>query len=287
MEESFQPGEKVLFFDPRGRTYLVKLQEKGTFHFHGGGIKHDEVLGQPEGVVVTSPKGATLTAVRPRLSDFVLKMPRGAAVVYPKDIGAMLVEADIRPGDRIFEAGTGSGALCIALTRAVGTSGRVVSYELREEHQEKAIRNIETFFGEQPAWLDLHLGDGRDVPDDERFDRFVLDMPQPWDLLDTADRVLRPGGMFCAYLPTTIQIRDHTLALRARGYTQVETLEVLHRTWHVEERSVRPDHRMVGHTGFIVTARFTPGNAPLEEGDVPTDTSEAIATPVAPEVPID
>ena len=168
MSDSFQPGEKVLFFDPRGRTYLVTLQEKGTFHFHGGGVKHDEVLGQSEGVVVKSPKGATLTAVRPRLADFVLKMPRGAAVVYPKDIGTMLLEADIRPGDHVFEAGTGSGALCIALTRAVGETGRVVSYELREEHQVKAVRNIEIFFSGTPAWLDLRLGDGREVPDGDR-----------------------------------------------------------------------------------------------------------------------
>ncbi len=200
----------------------------------------------------------TLACFRPRLADFVLKMPRGAQVIYPKDLGAILVFADVFPGARILEAGTGSGALTLLLCRAAGPEGRVVSYELRPEFRVKAAQNIEAFFGKVPAWLDLREGDVRDIPGTaEAFDRAVLDLPEPWTTLDAVGAVLVPGGIACAFLPTTVQVQTLVLALEERGFDQVETFETLHRSWHVTERSVRPDHRMVAHTGFITIARKT------------------------------
>lgn len=252
----FEPGERILLIDSRGRRYLVRLQTAGTFHFHGGAVPHDEILGRPEGTRVESAAGAVLTCFRPTLADFVLKMPRGAQVVYPKDLGAIVMHADVFPGAHVLEAGTGSGALTLTLCRAVGAAGRVVSYELRPEFREKAARNIESFMGKTPEWLELREGDLRDVEaTGETFQRAVLDMPQPWDMLAALDIALEPGGIVCAFLPTTVQVQTTVLALEKHGYRQVETLEILHRTWHVTERSVRPDHRMVGHTGFVTTGR--------------------------------
>ena len=177
-------------------------------------------------------------------------------MIYPKDIGPILVYADVFPGARVLEAGTGSGALTIALCRAVGVEGRVVSYELREEFHEIAKRNAEEFFGKLPAWLDLRLGDVREV-EGESFNRVILDLPEPWAVLDAADRVLAPGGMLCGYLPTTGQVQKLVEAMTSAGFAEIQTFEVMLRTWHVEPRSVRPDHRMVAHTGFITVGRKT------------------------------
>jgi tRNA (adenine57-N1/adenine58-N1)-methyltransferase len=246
--------------DGRGRTYLVRLQTGGTFHTHGGALSHDEVIGREEGVSLQTSGGMGLVAYRPRLPDFVLKMPRGAQVVYPKDLGAILVEADVFPGARVLEAGTGSGALTIALCRATGPEGRVVSYEVRHEHRERAIANIEQFHGKLPGWLELREGDVAEVAGTgERFDRLVMDLPEPWRLLDAAAAVLEPGGVLCAYLPTTVQVQTLVLALEERRFRHVETFELLRRSWHVSSRSVRPDHRMVGHTGFLTVARRASG----------------------------
>jgi tRNA (adenine57-N1/adenine58-N1)-methyltransferase len=196
------------------------------------------------------------SAFRPRLADFVLKMPRGAQVVYPKDLGPIVVYADVFPGARVLEAGTGSGALTIALCRAVGEQGRVVSYELREEHRAQAQTNVEAFFGKVPDGLEMRAGDVTEVADGgERFDRVVLDLPEPWAPLAPIRRVLEPGAILCAYLPTTIQVHQLVLALPRAGFLHIETFEVLKRGWHVTERSVRPDHRMIGHTGFLTLAR--------------------------------
>jgi tRNA (adenine57-N1/adenine58-N1)-methyltransferase len=195
-------------------------------------------------------------AFRPRMADFVLKMPRGAQVVYPKDVGAILVEADIFPGARVLEAGTGSGALTLALCRAAGPEGRVVSYDLREEFQAQAARNIEAFFGKLPDGLELRSGDVASVAGTgETYDRAVLDLPEPWAVLPALSRVLVAGGIVCGYLPTTVQVQQLVLALEDGGYDHLETFEVLHRAWHVTARSVRPDHRMVAHTGFVTVAR--------------------------------
>ncbi len=260
MSEPFAAGEKALLLDVRGRTYLITLKTGGSFHFHSGGVTHDDIIGQPEGTTVESPSGAELVCLRPRLTDFVVKMPRGAQVVYPKEIGPILMQADLYPGLRVLEAGTGSAALSIALCRAVGDAGKVVSYEVRDDHRERGERNVLAFFGHIPQMLEIRAGDIRDTPRTERFDRVVLDMAQPWDALEVARDVLSGGGIICAYVPTTIQLQDFVMALRRAGYLQVETLEVLQRTWHVEQRSVRPDHRMVGHTGFLVAARKGPAS---------------------------
>jgi tRNA (adenine57-N1/adenine58-N1)-methyltransferase catalytic subunit len=256
MSTPFEVGERVLLLDAQGRRYLVRLQAAGTFHFHGGAVPHDLILGSDEGTVVHSTTGARLVCLRPTLADFVLKMPRGAQVVYPKDIGAILVEADIAPGCRVLEAGTGSGALTIALCRAAGPEGRVVSYDTREDFHEKAAANLETFFGKIPAWVDLRMGDVREVVGTgEVFDRVVLDLPEPWAVLPEVAGALRTGGILCTYLPTTNQIQQSVPALEGAGFTDVATFEVLIRSWHVTQRSVRPDHRMVAHTGFITVGR--------------------------------
>jgi len=260
-----EPGERVLLLDQRGRRYLVKLRAGETWHSHGGGVPHDLLIGSEEGLVVRSATGMEFRVFRPRMTDFVLKMPRGAQVVYPKDVGAILVEADIFPGARVLEAGTGSGALTMALCRATGPEGRVVSYELRPEFRAKAAQNIETYLGKLPSWLALRDGDVREVASTgETFDRVVLDLPEPWEILESLSSVLPPGGIVCGYLPTTIQIQQLVLALEQQGYEHLETFEILHRSWHVTTRSVRPDHRMVGHTGFITIGRRV--SAPPNDG---------------------
>lgn len=252
----FRAGERVLLIDQRDRTYLFTLQEGGTYHTHSGTLAHADLLDRPEGSRVETAKGMVFVAFRPRFADYVLKMPRGAQVVYPKDLGPIVTYADLFPGARVLEAGAGSGALTIAVCRAVGDQGRVVSYELREEHMERASANIADFFGgDLPPHLELRAGDLADVDPSERYDRAVLDMPEPWGPLAALADVLEPGGVVCAYLPTTNQVQQLVLALPGRGFHHVETFEVLRRGWHVTERSVRPDHRMVGHTGFLTVAR--------------------------------
>ena len=257
MSGPFEAGERVLLIDSHERRYLVTLTAGETWHSHGGGLPHDLLIGSDEGTVVRAATGMSFTAFRPRMADFVLKMPRGAQVVYPKDVGAILVEADVFPGSRVLEAGTGSGSLTLALCRATGPEGRVVSYELRPEFLSTAARNIEAFFGKLPAWLELREGDVRGVSG-EVFDRAVFDLPEPWGALEALGRVLEPGGIVCGYLPTVVQVQQFVMALEQGGFEHLETFEVLHRSWHVTQRSVRPDHRMVAHTGFITVARRAP-----------------------------
>ena len=253
---AFEAGERVLLVDQRDRTYLFALETGMTFHTHSGTIQHDDLIGASEGTRLETTKGMVLVAYRPRFADYVLKMPRGAQVVYPKDVGPIVTYADVFPGARVLEAGTGSGALTIALCRAVGSQGRVVSYELRVEHLETAMENIEAFFGAVPGTLTLRSGGLADVAGTgERYDRAILDLPEPWGPLPALRTVLDPGGIVCAYLPTTGQVQQLVLALPGNGFHHLETFETLRRGWHVTERSVRPDHRMVGHTGFITIAR--------------------------------
>jgi tRNA (adenine57-N1/adenine58-N1)-methyltransferase catalytic subunit len=254
--EPLHAGERVVLLDERERRYLIRLEAGGAFHYHGGAVPHDLIIGSPEGTTVHSTTGAPLMCFRPRLADFVLKMSRGAQVIYPKDLGPILVYADVFPGARVLEAGTGSGGLMMALCRAVGPEGAVVSYEAREEFHRVARNNAEAFFGKVPPWLDLRLGDVREVAvTGETFHRVLLDLPEPWKVLSEAGGALIPGGVLAGYLPTTGQVQSLVEALRASGYAEVETLEVLLRTWHVAPRSVRPDHRMVAHTGFVTVAR--------------------------------
>jgi tRNA (adenine57-N1/adenine58-N1)-methyltransferase len=254
----FESGEQVLLIDQRGRTYLFTLQTAGTYHTHSGTLAHDRLIGQPEGTRAETSGGMVLVAFRPRFADYALKMKRGAQVIYPNDLGPILMYADVFPGARVLEAGTGSGSLTIALCRAVGATGQIVSYEAREEHHVQAVANLEGFFGKLPEQLELRLGEIEDVGrTGERFDRCVLDLGSPWEPLEAIASVLEPGGVLCAYVPTTIQLQQIVLALPAQGFLHIESFEVMRRGWHVTERSVRPDHRMVGHTGFLTVARRT------------------------------
>jgi tRNA (adenine57-N1/adenine58-N1)-methyltransferase catalytic subunit len=252
----FEAGERALLVDERGRRFLITLQPGSSFHFHGGSVPHQLILGSEEGVTVHSTTGVRLACYRPTMSDFILKMPRGAQVVYPKDIGAILVYADIAPGVRVLEAGTGSAALTMALARATGPEGMVVSYELRQDHHDRGVANLESFLGKVPPWVDLRLGDVREVASTgEVFDRAVLDLPEPWAVLQEVGAALHPGGLLCTYLPTTNQVQESALAMEQAGFDEVATFEVMLRPWHVTARSVRPDHRMVAHTGFITVGR--------------------------------
>ena len=259
-----EAGERVLLTDSRDRRYLIVLATGKQFHSHLGAIEHDDLIGAPEGSMVRTTNGAALTAFRPTLSDFVLKMKRGAQVVYPKDIGLILVYADVFPGATVVEAGTGSGSLTLALSRAVGSEGRVISYELRQDHHDQAVENINAWYegsGGKPENLELRVGDLFEGIGDGRggsmegVDRMILDLPEPWHAIGPATDSLAPGGVFCCYLPTIPQVSQTVEAMRRARFSFLTTLEGLVRTWNVEGQSVRPDHRMVAHTGFIVTGR--------------------------------
>lgn len=254
---TFQSGDLVLLVDRSDRRYLVTLQPGGQFHSHHGPLAHDDLIGAPEGSEIRSSKGRKMLAFRPTLADFVLKMPRGATVVYPKDIGPILVHADVFPGARVLEAGTGSGALTIALLRAVGPKGIVHTFDVREDHQTKALRNVERFTAADPNYgqLDARIGDVYEDAVDLAVDRVVLDLTEPWRAMGNVRRCLRPGGILCCYVPTTTQVQRIVDALVPGEWAMVKTFETLHRGWNVEGLSVRPDHRMVGHTGFLVVAR--------------------------------
>jgi tRNA (adenine57-N1/adenine58-N1)-methyltransferase len=252
----FAPGDRVQLTDPKGRMHTITLVTGKEFHTHKGSIQHDELIGSPEGSVITTTGNVTYLAMRPLLSDFVLSMPRGAAVVYPKDAGQVVHMADIFPGARVVEAGVGSGALTMSLLRAVGDDGRVSSYERRSDFAEIARDNVESFFGgPHPAWT-LTVGDLVETLDETDIDRVVLDMLAPWDCLDAVSRALVPGGVLICYLATATQLSRTAEALRAQGtFTEPHAWESLVRGWHLEGLAVRPDHRMVGHTGFLITSR--------------------------------
>ena len=253
----FREGEAALLFDDRGRRYLLHLRAEGVFQFHFGSLPHSQLIGSPEGGVFRSSGGAPLVALRPRLGDYILKMRRGPQVVYPKDLGAVLLYADIYPGLVVLEAGTGSGALTMTLTRAVGPAGRVVSYEVREDHARHGRGALTRHFGGLPDWLELRVGDVADGLGEVEADRLVLDVPEPWGLIPQAADSLRAGAVVCCYLPTVPQVEQLHRAMDDTGrFIDAETFEILRRTWNVRGRSVRPDHGMVGHTGFITTARL-------------------------------
>ena len=252
----FQDGEQVLLIDQRGKRHLIFLRKSETFHSDRGWISHDAVIGQPEGTWVRSSMGLRYVALRPTLAEFVLDMPRGAQVIYPKDLAMILFWADVYPGCRVLEAGMGSGALTLALLRAVGPDGRVITYEQREEFARRALANIHMRSGEVTN-LTVRLGAVEDgVADEDPVDRVVLDLPEPWKLTQAMARVLRPGGIFLSYVPTIIQSQQTAETLgRDRHWALVETFETLFRPWNIEGQSVRPFHRMVAHTGFITVAR--------------------------------
>ena len=248
-------GDQVQLTDPKGRMHTLTLEPGKQFHTHKGILEHDSLLGGPEGVVVTIGTTSYL-ALRPLLSDFVLSMPRGAQVVYPKDAGQIVQLADIFPGAHVVEAGVGSGALSMSLLRAVGEGGRLSSYERRQDFADIARANVERFFGApHPAWS-ITVGSLQDELDEQDVDRVVLDMLAPWECLEAVARSLRPGGVLCCYVATTTQLSTTVEALRAQGsFTEPTSWESLVRGWHVEGLAVRPEHRMIGHTGFLCTSR--------------------------------
>ena len=256
----FRAGERVQLTDPKGKLHTVGLQEGATFHTHRGYFRHDEIIGQPEGCVVRTTSGIEYLALRPLLSDYTLSMPRGAAVVYPKDAGQIVAMADIFPGAHVVEAGVGSGALTMSLLRAVGDAGSVHSIERREDFAAIARGNVETFFGgPHPAWS-LSRGDLAEVlpqvAEPGSVDRIVLDMLAPWENLDVTATALTPGGVLVCYVATTTQLSRLAEDLRDHGgFAEPEAWETMVRTWHLEGLAVRPNHRMVGHTGFLLTAR--------------------------------
>ena len=260
----FRAGDRVQLTDPKGKMHTISLEAGKDFHTHKGSFSHDDLIGRPEGVVVTSTGGTPYLALRPLLSDYVLSMPRGAAVIYPKDSGQIVHMADVFPGAHVVEAGVGSGALTMALLRAVGDEGRVSSYERRADFAKVARSNVEAFFGgEHPAWR-LTVGDLAESLDDTDVDAFVLDMLAPWECLDAVSGALRPGGVLVVYVATTTQLSKTAEAMREhKTFTEPQAWESIVRGWHLEGLAVRPQHRMVGHTGFLLsTRRLAPGVTP-------------------------
>jgi tRNA (adenine57-N1/adenine58-N1)-methyltransferase len=257
----FSVGDRVQLTDPKGRLHTVTLQAGKQFHTHRGAIEHDALIGLPDGSVVSSASGTSYLALRPLLADYVLSMPRGAAVIYPKDSAQIISLGDIYPGATVLEAGAGSGALTCSLLRAVGSEGRVISYENRDEHAVVARANVDSFFDAPPSNWDLRAGDLAIHPGDEQVDRVILDMLSPWELLDTVSAALRPGGVLIGYVASTTQMSRLVEALRERGgYTEPTAWESLVRGWHVVGLAVRPEHRMIGHTAFLISARrLAPG----------------------------
>jgi len=254
MAGEFAIGDKALLVDAKQRRYLITLTAGGEFHSHTGVIPHADIIGKPEGSEFRSSRGSRFVGFRPRLADFVLKMPRGAQVIYPKDLGPLLLLADIRPGVRVLESGVGSGALSMAMLQA---GAEVVGYELREEFAARATGNVTQFLDEQARGrYRVELRNCYDGIDEVDLDRVVLDVPEPWQVVKHAERALRPGGIIAAYTPTILQAAHLREQLDAGRFALAETIEVLHRSWHIEGQSVRPDHRMVAHTGFLTAARL-------------------------------
>ena len=251
----FRAGDNALLIDNKQRRHLVELANGGEFHTHAGVLRHDDLIGQPDGTTVRTTKGARLVGLRPTLAEYILEMPRGAQVIYPKDLGPILMQADIFSGARVLESGVGSGALTMALLRAVGSAGEVIGYELRDDFADRARRNVEGMLGDDvPLRVEVRdVYDGIDVGD---VDRVMLDLPEPWRVVEHAADALLPGGILLAYLPTILQVARLHEALDASPFGLAQTIEVLQRSWHIDGQSVRPDHRMVAHTGFLTRARL-------------------------------
>jgi tRNA (adenine57-N1/adenine58-N1)-methyltransferase catalytic subunit len=273
----FRAGDRVQLTDPKGRMHTIVLEPGKSYHTHRGALEHDALIGLPDGSVVTSAGSTPYLALRPLLSDYVLSMPRGAQVIYPKDAAQIVAMGDVFPGAKVLEAGAGSGALTCSLLRAVGPAGEVHSYELREDFAAIARKNVESFLGPQDNWR-LHLGDVASNPE-TGFDRIILDLLTPWETLDMVERSLIPGGVFIGYVATTPQLSELVEVLRERGgWTEPRAWESLVRDWHAEGLAVRPDHRMVAHTAFLVSARkLAPGVTAPPRRRKPSKGAEAYA----------
>jgi tRNA (adenine57-N1/adenine58-N1)-methyltransferase len=253
MSPVFLEGEKALFIDSKKRRYLITLNIEGEFHSHSGFVAHTNIIGQKPGIVAETTKGAKYIVLRPTLEDFVIEMPRGAQVIYPKDLAPMCMLGDIYPGARVFETGIGSGALSMTMLR---WGAHITGLELREDFLNRAVNNVRSFLGEEAlSRYDVSLGDSYEDSPEGEFDRVMLDLPEPWRVTPTAEKILVPGGLMVAYTPSitqAVQVRESM----GKGWVDQRTLEVLHRTWHIEGMAVRPDHRMVAHTAFLTVARY-------------------------------
>jgi tRNA (adenine57-N1/adenine58-N1)-methyltransferase catalytic subunit len=255
----FQSGERIHLVDKKGRQYALTLKAGDLYQLSGHKIAHDDLIGKPDGSLVMLSGHKTMLALKPTFGEYVLKMPRGAQVLYPKDLALIPMWADVYPGARVFEAGTGSGALTMALLRAVGPRGLVVTYEARDDFARTAMMNIERYMGPVPNLIPLcrNVYEGISLLDDSLpFDRLVLDLPEPWQVVPYASQVLRSGGIYLSFVPTVPQVVQTVEALeRATVFGMIETFETLLRTWSIQGRSIRPDHRMVAHSGFITVGR--------------------------------
>jgi tRNA (adenine57-N1/adenine58-N1)-methyltransferase len=280
-------GERIHLVDKKGRQYALTLKAGETYQFSGQTIAHDALIGRPDGTIVTLSGGKQMLALRPTFGDYVLKMPRGAQVLYPKDLALMPMWGDVYPGARVFEAGTGSGALTMALLRAVGPRGLVVTYEMREDFARTALTNIDRYMGPVPNLVALRKNayEGIELLEDGiPFDRVILDLPEPWQVVPHAARVLRSGGIYLSFVPTVPQVQQTVEALeRMAVFGMMETFETLLRTWSIKGRSVRPDHRMVAHSGFITVARkvepglLGPTGGPEAEDEGPHEHASGVA----------
>ena len=275
----FVAGDRVQLTDQKGKIYSITITPGKEWHTHKGWIVHDDLIGLPEGSVVSTSAGLKFTAFIPLLTDYVLSMPRGATIVYPKDAALIVGFADIFPGARVLEAGVGSGALTLSLLRAVGPTGSVHSVERREEFATNATSNIENYFGGRPANWSLAIGSVQEQEFDHEFDRVILDMLAPWECVEMAAKVLRPGGVFMAYVATTTQLSATAEALKDDGhFTEPESFESMVRGWHHEGLAVRPQQRMIGHTGFLIfSRRMAPGVEVLARRRRPAKGSYGVA----------
>ena len=257
----FKAGDRIQLTDPKGKLYSFTITPGKEWHTHKGWITHDDLIGLPEGSVVSTTAGLKFTAFIPLLADYVLSMPRGATIVYPKDAAMIVGVADIYPGARVLEAGVGSGALTLSLLRAVGPEGFVHSVERRQDFADNATANLTNYFSGLPKNWKLDVGSVQEQDFTEKFDRVVLDMLAPWECVEMSANVLRPGGVFLAYVATTTQLSAIAEALKADGhFTEPESSETIVRGWHHEGLAVRPQQRMIGHTGFLIQSRrMAPG----------------------------
>jgi len=265
-DRNFQYGDRVQLTDAKGKLYSITLTAGAEWHTHKGMLKHDELVGIPEGSIVVTNGELKFQAFRPLLADYVLSMPRGATIIYPKDAAMILGVADIKPGVRVLEAGVGSGALSISILRAIGENGFLHSVEIRDDFAKISEKNVSSYFGQKPANWKLSVGALQEQQLENNYDRIVLDMLAPWECMDVASNALVPGGVFMSYVATTTQLSRIAEAIKESGdFTEPESSETIVRGWHHEGLAVRPQHRMIGHTGFLVFARrMAPGVAALQ-----------------------
>jgi len=278
IDRSFQYGDRVQLTDAKGKLYSITLTQGSEWHTHKGMLKHDALIGLPEGSIVATNQDLKFQAFRPLLADYVLSMPRGATIIYPKDAAMILGVADIKPGIRVLEAGVGSGALSIYLLRAIGKEGVLHSVEIREDFAEISEKNVSSYFGGKPVNWNLTIGALQDQTYEADFDRVLLDMLTPWECLDVASKALVPGGVFMAYVATTTQLSKIAEAIKESGnFTEPESSETIVRGWHHEGLAVRPQHRMIGHTGFLIFARrMAPGVPVLQRRRRPSKGSYGV-----------